>query len=267
MNVSLVPIGKIITDKNNPRTDITPGSLTDLVASIKAHGIKVPLIGYATPTGVMLCEGHRRLAAAALAFHEELPVIIHPSKPSEAEILCDQLTINGHRAALNPIDEYQAFTRLQQLKGWSPSELATGLAISASEVTRVLSLGKLSAPELKLVREGKLSKSSAYALSRMPPEQRAAMLPKIASGDVTRDQLNRRAKRPGKAEGSKLRRVSFGVPGGLVTVRCEDGLTVKNCIELFDGLVRECRKLHSQNLDIKTAARVTRDKCRAQPAA
>jgi hypothetical protein len=101
----------------------------------------------------------------------------------------------------------------------------------------------------------------------MPPEQRAAMLPKIASGDVTRDQLNRRAKRPGKAEGSKLRRVSFGVPGGLVTVRCEDGLTVKNCIELFDGLVRECRKLHSQNLDIKTAARVTRDKCRAQPAA
>lgn len=267
MNVSLIPILKLITDPNNPRTDITPEKLNDLLASIKAHAIKVPLIGYMIAGDVMVCDGHRRLAAARLAGLQEVPVIVHASKPSESEILCDQLTINGHRAALNPVDEYNAFIKLQKLKGWSPSELAAGLAISASEVTRVLSMGKLSQEELQLVRAGKMSKSSAYALSRMDPAQRATMLPKIVTGELTRDQLNRQAKRPSKAQGSTLRRVSFGVPGGSITVQCEDGLSTKSCIELFEGLARDCRKFLSQNLDIKTAARVTLDKCRAQPAA
>jgi ParB family chromosome partitioning protein len=267
MNVSLVPIGKMITDPNNPRSDITPEKLTELVASIKANGIKVPLIGYLVAGEVMVCDGHRRLASARLADVLEVPAIVHAVKPGEAEILRDQLTINGHRAALNPMDEYNAFTKLQRLKGWSPSELAAGLAISASEVTRVLALGKLSPAEAQLVREGKVSKSSAYALSRIEPERRATMLPKVMSGEVTRDQLNRQAKRPKKADGPKVRRVSFGVPGGSVTVQCEEGMNTKSCIELLEGLARECRKFLSQNLDIKTAARVTLDKCRAQPAA
>jgi ParB-like chromosome segregation protein Spo0J len=225
------------------------------------------MIGWLVGLNVLLCEGHRRLVAARQLSLREVPVIVHPTKPSEADILCDQLTINGHRAALNPVDEYHAFTKLQKLKGWSPSELATGLAINPSEVTRVLSLGKLSPSEMQLVREGKLSKSGAYALSRMPAEQRAAMLPKLTSGEVTRDQLNGHAKRRHKADGPKLRRVSFGAPGSLVTVQCEESIGLKSCIELFEGLARECRKFLSQNLDIKTAARVTLDKSRAQPAA
>ena len=164
LNVSLIAIEKLIADPNNPPRDAAGQAKSELCASLRSHGVKVPLIGYNVPGGIMLGNGHRRLEAAREAGIPELPVIVFPQKPGEAELLATQLTINGHRQALNPVDEFEAFTRLSRLKDWSPSELARGLAISNAEVTRVMAIGKLSAEERQLVREGKISKSSAYAL-------------------------------------------------------------------------------------------------------
>ena len=136
----------------------------------------------------MLGDGHRRLAVAREAGIPEIPVIFFPQKPTEAELLATQLTVNGHREALNPMDEFEAFSRLAKLKNWFFSELADGLAVTNSEITRVMARGNLSPVEQQLLREGKISKSAAYALSRMTGEQRAAMVLKAASGEVTRDQ-------------------------------------------------------------------------------
>jgi ParB family chromosome partitioning protein len=267
MNVSLLPIEKLVVDPNNPRKDITKESVSDLAASIKAHSVKVPLIAYMSGEGVLIADGHRRLEAARLAGLREVPVIVLPSKPSEADILSAQLTINGHREALNPLDEFQAFSRLMQLKGCSPSELAATLAISGPEVTRVLSLGKLSRDEQQLVREGRISKSAAYALSRIDAEQRAALLPKVVSGQITRDQLDREARRAKKGDNVKQRRVSFAMPGGMVSLQAEDGLSLQRVIETLEGLLRDCRKYKSQGLDVSTAVRVAKDQSRASPAA
>jgi ParB family chromosome partitioning protein len=267
MKVTMVPGKEIVTDPDNPRTDITPESLSELTESIKGHSIKVPLIGYATSAGVMIVDGNRRFGAGSLAGLLEFPVIVHPNKPSEAELLATQLTINGHRAALNPADEYFAFSRLLQLNGYSPSELAAELAISASEVTRVLALGKLSPAELQLVRDGRIVKSAAYALSRMEPEKRAAMAQKAANGQVTRDQLDRESRRPQKSKGARLRRISFAVPGGMVSLQSDAGLDLQRAIETLESLVRECRKYRTQGLDITTAVRISKDQSRANPVA
>lgn len=261
MNISMIPIEKLLPDPNNPRTNCGE-QRAELVASLKAFGVKVPLIGYVVPGGVMIGDGHRRLAVALEAGLRELPVIVFPQKPDEGDLLCVQLTVNGHRASLNPVEEWQAFSRLQQLKGWSASELAAGLAITSSEVTRVMSLAKLSPAELELVRQGKISKSGAYALSRMPPEQRLGILQKAASGEITRDQLNCEARRKRAGDAVKTRRVSCPIAGGTVSVQSEAGLNLANLIELLESLVRECRRSRSQGLDISTCVRVLRDKSR-----
>jgi ParB family chromosome partitioning protein len=262
MNITLLPIEKVLTDPHNPRTDITKDSLSGLVASIKVHSVKVPLIAYLCGEEVILTDGHRRLEAARIAGLREVPVIVLPNKPSEAEMLSAQLTINGHRQGLNPLDEYAAFMRLMQLKGYSPSDLAAALAIGGPEVTRVLSLGKLSPEEQRLVRDGKISKSAAYALSRMEPGERAAMLPKVVSGQITRDQLNSRARRPRSAETVKTKRVKFELGEVVCILQSRKPLSRDAIIEWHEESVREWRKGRSQGLDTSTIVAVLCDRNR-----
>ena len=263
MKIESVPLERLIPDPANPRTDITSEQVAELAQSIRQHGVKVPLIGFVTPEGVMVTDGHRRLLAARLAGKQEVPVVVFPQKPECAELLLTQLTINGHRQALNPVDELEAFVRLAKLKQWNAGDLAHHLAVSNAEVTRVLSIGKLSDSERQLVREGKLSKSAAYALSRMSPEQRATMARKAAAGEITRDQLNQQARKKGKSEEVKTQRVSCQLPGGTVSVQAPTGMNLPSLIDLLEELVRECRKARSQGWDISTVVRVLRDRSRA----
>lgn len=267
MKAELVPIEQIIPDPSYPRSDFSEEQRRQLAESIRLHGIKVPLIGYVVANGsIMLGDGHCRLEAAREAGLKELPVIAFSHKPGEAELLATQLTINGHRLALNPMDEHDAFVRLAKLKNWSPSDLAAGLAVNPSEVTRVLALGKLSPDERQLVREGKITKSAAYALSRMSPAERASLVQKAANGEVTRDQLNARARKKDRSESVKTQRVSCAVAGGKVSVQAEQGLNLGGLIELLEELLKECRKARSQGLNISTAAKILSDKSRAQAA-
>lgn len=100
MKAELVSIERIIPDPLNPRSDFSEEQKRQLVESILLHGIKVPLIGYVVPNGVMLGDGHCRLEAAREAGLTELPVVIFSQKPDEASLLATQLTINAHRLAL-----------------------------------------------------------------------------------------------------------------------------------------------------------------------
>lgn len=263
----LTPIERFLADPNNPRSDVATSRIDELAASIKIYGIRVPLIAYSVPQGLVVIDGHRRIEGARRSGPKELPTMVFPQKPSEAEILAAQLTINGHRESLNPLDEFEAFSRLAALKHWSHSELAAGLAVDNAEVTRVMAIGKLSPEERQLVREGRISKSAAYALSRMSQEQRATMVRKAAAGEVTRDQLNACARKKPKAAAAKSKRLSCPIPGGMVSVSTAEGLTLDGAIEVFEELLREFRKSRTQGLDVSTVVRVLHDRRRAQPAA
>lgn len=266
MTIELVPIAKLQCDPNNPRTEFSEQSMQQMAASIATHGVKVPLIGYVVSGGIMLGDGHCRLEAAKHIGLAELPVIVLTEKPTEAELLATQLTINGHRNELNPIDEYEAFARLSSLNGWSPSELAAALAVSNTEVSRVMAIGKLTDEERQLVREGKISKSAAYALARVGSEQRAALARKAAAGEITRDELNRHAKKKPKTNGSVTKKVSCQLPHATVSVQAKNGLNLPSLIDLLEDLLKECRKAKNQGLDIKTAVSILRDRSRVQAA-
>ena len=259
LRIEMFLVADLLPDPHNPRTFVDDVADRDLTASIALHGVKVPLMLFRATEGIMIGDGHRRWRCSMAAGKDAVPGYVFPKRPDEDELLAVQLTINSHRQQLNPVEEYDAFERLAQLRSWTPSQLAAGLAISNAEVTRVLSLGKLSPEERRLVGEGQIPKSSGYALARIAPEQRAGLAQKAAAGEITRDQLAALARRKTRSEKVAKQRVCCALPGGSVTVRCAKGLTLSSLIDLFDGLARKCRKFRSQNLDLSTSLRVLRD--------
>src|SRR6266850_1381312 len=93
-----------------PRGVITPDSLTDLVESIREHGILEPLVVAKTPAGYQIIAGERRWRASKLANLKHVPVIIKETSPQG--MLEMAIVENVQRTDLNAIDRAKAFERL-----------------------------------------------------------------------------------------------------------------------------------------------------------
>ena len=98
----------------------------------------------------------------------------------------------------------------------------------------------------------------------MPASERSPLVAKAVSGELTRDQLYAKVRRQPKSDSTKSQRINLDVAGGAVSIRTTNGLTLTGLIELLEDLIRGCRKARGEGLDIRTAARVFRDRSRAQ---
>jgi ParB family chromosome partitioning protein len=261
MKIEQVPIEQIVPDPNNPRKCKDPAAQEELNTSVKQHKVLVPCIGYRlTDAKVQLVEGHRRLVASLAAGYTHLPVIVLAKAPDAAELLIIQLEINCRRADLNAVDQANAYESLMKMRGWNAAQLAQHLGISQSTLTRILGVNRLGENERQLVREGKLSSSTAYALARLPEAERTDLAGKAAAGELTRDDLNARARRNKSSSGPKARRLTCVLPAGSVTVATPRGLDLASLVELLQTLLKECRRARTERLDIVTFAAVLRDR-------
>lgn len=259
------PIEQLRLDPSNPRKFFDEARDRELAQSIALHGMQVPMIAYLTAELPEIADGQRRWLAAKEAKRKTVPIYLLPARPDDGELLTLQLTINEHRSQLNIVDEYEAYLRLMELRGWSQAQLATGLAMRAAEVSSVMSVGKLTAEQRQLVRERQLSKTATCAVARLPADQRDECLQQAAAGKLTRDQLNAKARRKTKADERKSQRIACCLREAKVTVKAISGLNLSGLIDLLDDLIRLCRKARSDGLDIQTAVRVFRDRARTQP--
>ena len=129
--------------KANVRTDV---NLTrEFVASIKRHGVIVPVIGHPGEDGrVTVEEGQRRILAAIEAERFEVPAYIVPESDTEAIRIIRQLIANDQRAELTEGERAAAWKQLE-LDGLSvtaiarelsekPKRVKAGLAVVDSEV-------------------------------------------------------------------------------------------------------------------------------------
>jgi ParB/RepB/Spo0J family partition protein len=93
----------------NPRAGL--GELKELVASIERHGILQPLLVRPDGNGgLVLVDGHRRLAAAAEAGLERVPVLVREDLNGGA--LVAALVTVLKREDLDPVEEAKAYGRL-----------------------------------------------------------------------------------------------------------------------------------------------------------
>lgn len=154
--LEFVPVDLIDPHPSNPRRDL--GDLTELADSIRAQGIRQPLLlvpracAECAARGLSPCThdigdrymaviGHRRLAASKLAELEDVPCTIDPSL-SQAQQVELMLLENIQRTDLSPVEEAEGYQELLDL-GVKVREIAKTTGRNEKTITARIRLLKL----------------------------------------------------------------------------------------------------------------------------
>jgi len=121
-----------------PRGLIAPEALSDLVNSIKEHGIIEPIVVAKTPAGYQIIAGERRWRASRLAGMTTVPCVV---KETTAKGMLEMAIVeNVQREDLNPIERGQAFQRLIEEFGLQVGEIGKRVSKSESYVSNTMRL-------------------------------------------------------------------------------------------------------------------------------
>ena len=120
-----------------------------------------------------LIDGLHRLNAAKDAGLAEINIDI--ATMSDVEVLEAQLMANVHKVETKPAEYSQQLSRiLANNMMVTEAELAKRLGKSPAWIAQRLGLNKIQNPEIvKLINTGKINLSNAYALARLPEDERA----------------------------------------------------------------------------------------------
>ena len=110
--VRRVTLDKVVPSPLQPRTEFLAEQLSELVDSIRQHGIIQPLIVRQVEGTLELIAGERRFRAARELGLTEVPVIVREA--SDRDVLEMALIENLQRENLNPIEEATAYSRLSK---------------------------------------------------------------------------------------------------------------------------------------------------------
>ena len=179
-----------------PRGNLTPESVADLVESIRQHGILEPLVIAKTPAGYQIIAGERRWRAAKIVGLKVVPVVVKETNPRG--MLEMAIIENVQREDLNPIDRGRAFLRLLEEFGLTNQDIAEKVSKSGSYVSNSLRLLELPDTLKDGLISGLITEGHARALSAIRDQQLLIEAYKILlkeSGSVRRaEDLARRMK-------------------------------------------------------------------------
>lgn len=141
VTITELPLNQVEPNPLQPRGTILPGSLTDLMDSIKEHGILEPLVIAHTPAGYQIIAGERRWRAAKALGIKTVPVVIKETTPKG--MLEMAIVENVQRSDLNPVERAKAFDRLMSEFGLSNADIAGRVSKSPAYVSNTLKLLEL----------------------------------------------------------------------------------------------------------------------------
>jgi len=217
----------------------------------------------AKPDGTIIF-GHRRLAAAKLAGLKELEVIVTDEPLVESQVAIIQLVENLQRAQLSGWDQYQACSRLLQLRlDWTLQDLSRHIHRTPSALTRIVSPSKTIPAVREALKAGRIGIAAVYAISKEPEERQAALLERTLSG-ASRDEIERerRQQRPGTVPDVKVSRVSIPLPSGVTVVVTGQEVGWQALVDSLVAAGKEAKKGQNENLDVKTWQRVMADRAK-----
>lgn len=160
---------EIYPNPDQPRRVFDEGALRDLSASIREHGVIVPIIVNRGENGkYMIIAGERRYRAARMAGLKTVPTVIKEYTSAQVEEIA--LIENLQREDLNPIEAAFAMKRLMEEYHLTQEELAVKIGKSRPAITNTLRLLALPSAITKYVSEGKLTSGHARALLPLPED-------------------------------------------------------------------------------------------------
>ena len=182
-----IPLSELFPFKDHPFSVTDDKKMMDMVESVKAFGVMIPII--ARPLdggGYEIVSGHRRKRACELAGIKTIPVLVRDLDNDEATILMVDSNLQ-QRDDIPPTERGRAYQmKLEALKhqgkrhdltsahdeqklGWAIEQVADDAGKSRAQVQRYIRLNSL-APELQeMVDEGRLALTPAVELSYLSP--------------------------------------------------------------------------------------------------
>lgn len=161
--VTQIPTNQLEPNPLQPRGIINPESISELVESIKEHGILEPLIVAKTPAGYQIIAGERRWRAARTLKLEYVPAIIKETTPQQ--MLEMAIVENVQRKDLNPIERAKAFLRLKEEFSFDNNQIAKKVSKSVPYVINCIKLITLPDAIKDGILSGLISEGHARALS------------------------------------------------------------------------------------------------------
>src|ERR1700754_3974082 len=191
----LVSIDQLDPNPLQPRVEI--GDLSELISSVKEHGVLEPLL--VKPSAIkgrwMIIAGERRWRAATAAGLREVPCI---EKDVDEDVVAEIALIeNMQRKDLPPWEEADGLLALCQRFGYTHEDVARKIGKSRSTVTEALALATIPEEIREECRRADINvKSMLLQVVRQPDEASMRQLIKdIAGKGLKRDDL-RAARRP-----------------------------------------------------------------------
>ena len=177
-SVLRVAVSQIVPSPWQPRNDFSAEALSELVESVKVHGVLQPLLVRKVDEQFELIAGERRLRAAQAALLEKVPVVVIEADDEKALEIA--LIENLQREDLNPIEEAEGYALLQKKFNLTQEQIATQVGRARASVANALRLLDLPDMIRRHVAEGLLSVGHAKVLLSVEHHAEQELLAKRA---------------------------------------------------------------------------------------
>ncbi len=157
-----VAISALDPNPFQPRGALDPGRLAELAASVRESGIVQPILVRRRGERFQIIAGERRFRAAQAAGLSTVPVTVRDV--DDEHLLELALVENIQREELNPIEEAQAFHRLQDEFRLTQEEIARRVGRDRTTVANTLRLLRLPRELREMVATSRLDAGHARAL-------------------------------------------------------------------------------------------------------
>ena len=198
--IQQLPPDKLVPFQNHPYQVREDSALSELMESIRTHGVLSPLLARTKGESYELVSGHRRRLAAQKLGLKTVPVLVREMTDDEAVIL--MVDSNLQRENLLPSEKAFAYKmKLEAMKRQAgrpkknQSQVATKydtVSIIGNEsgesrdtVFRYIRLTNLVSPLLQMVDDGRIAFSPAVELSYLTKEEQAELWDLIGQEDAT----------------------------------------------------------------------------------
>jgi ParB family chromosome partitioning protein len=175
-----LPISALRPNPFQPRAEVDPKSLEELVASIRENGLLQPVVVRPVADGGWeIVAGERRFRAVQELGWSDVPVVVHDVDDRMMLVLA--LIENLQREDLNPLDEARAYRRLVDEFGLTQAQVAQRVGRDRSTVANTLRLLSLPDAVRELLSAGAISAGHARALLGLNDPARVIELAKAAA--------------------------------------------------------------------------------------
>jgi ParB family chromosome partitioning protein len=255
---------------SQPRSHYDAEYCRGLGENMKAHGQKVPVIGFPTGDRFRLVDGGCRLEGARLVVIAELLALDLGKEPTRLELLLAQASIDVHRQNLPPVDRARLWQSILDARKCTARELAAELHVSDSLVGRYLPLLTL-APDLQeQVNNGTLemSKGSLIARATADPDRErdlaalAANMSRESLADVLRKKRNGNGDDQPAAETVRTSRVKCELVGNVSIIVTGKALGLSEVIDALGTARKAAIKARADNWDVKSWSAVMHDRAK-----